>query len=647
MAYREFRNEATYAAPEFEGLPQTLAALDTANRIHAQRQNIDRQELENLKKLNPIAPYAQTVKEVIDDTSVIVEGYNMIKNDPKLKSTLLPKLELLKSNAESKIARANTIKGSVDRLKAQIAQSQNDNKNFKPDAINDKLTEIEDPTLTLDEREAKLNEAVQLAQNPLLTFNINKRAKDYVDEQGQVEDDSDNTYASGARIQKTSKGKFFENGVNKIGPKVIEDFLSDEDTNRYYDAVVNQKIAKDYKKIVAGQIDEIPDTKDGLTLKVMIQMAEGMGGQAPDPSMKEAAINFMKEMPELNPIDKRTPFEIKSDLIIPELKRYEDISNKNSADYSKSNPWNRYSSSGSVNTNMQFATGDTPNHGPSVVAVTKTGNVPSAKAANPSGIVKNSLTGQTSKIGGAGADVSVIDWHYGVVDKNGVPVNIPSENTEEAIKYINAAPIEEVRNWSGAFPIARGSMLNKSNIIDAKQKLQKIVTDLERRRESLTENEKGDLYELSKQLNEEDNPDFSNEIVQSYLKDIVTNVTYKMDEATATSYEAQTGINPLSKKAMTPDQKAVKDAVDKRIRNLAEEEKRIKAQKEAIEKTGLAPLPKEDQKGPEIQKGLPGIKSKVIDSAGDDLDKWSPGNQYKVGKAIYFYDNEAKEWKKK
>lgn len=605
MAYREFRNEATYEAPEFQGMPRTLAALDTANRIKAQRANIDRQELENLKKINPVANYAQTVKEVIDETAVVVEGYNQIKNNPNLKNTLLPRLQVLRSNIEGKIARDKTIKESADRLKAKIAQSQNDNGNFKPDAINSKLTEIEDPALTLDEREAKLNEAVQIAQNPLLTFNVNKRAKDYVDEQGQIEDDNDNTYASGTRIQNSSKGKFFENGINKITPKVVEDFLSDKDTNRYYDAVVTQKIADDYNKIVAGQIDEIPDTKDGLTLKVMIQMAEGMGGQTPDPSMKEAAINFMKEMPELNPIDKRTPFEIKSDLIIPELKRYEDISNKNSADYSKSNPWNKFSSSGSINTNMQFAQGHTPNHGPSVVAVTKTGNVPSAKAANPSGIVKNSLTGQTSKIGGAGADVSIIDWHYGLVDKNGVPINIPSEDTEQAIEYINTAPIDEVRNWSGAFPVARGSMLNKSNIIDAKQKLQKVVTDLERRKDNLSEVEKSDLYELSKQLNEEDNPDFSNEIVQSYLKDIVSNVTYKMDEATATSYEAQTGINPLSKKAMTPDQKAVKEAVDKRIRGLAEEEKKVKDQNDAIRKAGLNPEPKKKVKAPEMGINIP------------------------------------------
>jgi len=638
MAYREFRNEATYEAPQFEGMPRTLAALDTANRIKAQRANVDRQELENLKKINPVAPYAQTVKEVIDDVSVIVEGYNMIKNDPKLKSTLLPRLQVLQSNTEGKIARANTIKGSVDRLKTQIAQSQNDNKNFKPDVINDKLTEIEDPTLTLDEREAKLNEAVQLAQNPLLTFNVNKRAKDYVDEQGQIEEGSDNTYASGAQKQKSSKGKFFENGVNKIGPKVVENFLSDKDTNRYYDAVVTQKIAEDYKKIAAGQIDEIPDTKDGLTLKVMIQMAEGTGGQTPDPSMKEAAINFMKEMPELNPIDKRTPFEIKSDLIIPELKRYEAISNKNSADYSKSNPWNKFSSSGSVNTNMQFAQGHIPNHGPSVVAVTKTGNVPSAKAANPSGVVRNSITGKTSKIGGAGADVSVVDWYYGVVDKNGVPINIPSEDTEQAIEYINAAPIQEVRNWSGAFPVARGSMLNKSNIIDAKQKLQKVVTDLERRKDNLSEVEKGDLYELSKQLNEEDNPDFSNEIVQSYLKDIVSNVTYKMDEATATSYEAQTGINPLSKKAMTPDQKAVKEAVDKRIRGLAEEEKRVKEQNEAIRKAGLNPEQKQDAQVPEmgLQKPKGEQKPKPKVASQTEVDKlpkgttfiWTDGKEY-------------------
>ena len=71
MAYREFRNEATYEAPEFQGMPRTLAALDTANRIKAQRANADRQELENLKKIKIVQDTTKVSRTKQEETSAI------------------------------------------------------------------------------------------------------------------------------------------------------------------------------------------------------------------------------------------------------------------------------------------------------------------------------------------------------------------------------------------------------------------------------------------------------------------------------------------------------------------------------------------------------------------------------------------------
>lgn len=586
MAYREFRNEATYEAPEFQGMPRTLAALDTANRIKAQQGLRDRSLQDKLYNLDD-GKFIQNTRRMHDRAALVVEATRQWNASGKKGIPDEARVLMLQNEADAK-------KGSnlFEAMKSfeQNLTSDNDPYLKKGDA----LRFLDDSRLKdLDEIEKDLS-TFNPKQDPKY-FNVTKYTDDFVKGFGEKSFETDND-VNGIKNKNTIKGQFFTND-EKLGidPRIVEKYLSDDPrADAFYTQAMLKDLNQELKQIIAGRMNELPDTKEGITLRGLIQNGED-----------NAAINYLREHPEINPIDQRTEFERKADKIVPELKDREKVNKGKVYDDSDKNPWNKFSSSGSINTNMQFAQGHTPNHGPSVVAVTKTGNVPSAKAANPSGIVKNSITGKTSKIGGAGADVSVVDWYYGVVDKNGVPINIPSEDTEQAIEYINTAPIDEVRNWSGAFPVARGSMLNKSNIIDAKQKLQKVVTDLERRKDNLSEVEKSDLYELSKQLNEEDNPDFSNEIVQSYLKDIVSNVTYKMDEATATSYEAQTGINPLSKKAMTPDQKAVKEAVDKRIRGLAEEEKKVKDQNDAIRKAGLNPNQKQGDQVPEMGIKIP------------------------------------------
>jgi len=622
MAYREFRNELTYAAPEIGQLmPQTMGVLDTAMKIKAQKQARDKSAYDNLK----ITVEEGGIPQIQPAFGKAAESFTVLAGEdyrsgrpprPEIKQGMVATSGLAKTSKEL----AETIKNTTDAINKSDAPFLKKDVALKEysQLVGDPSLTVEDPGKIKDVLAELEKRTTNYKPNPLTTFNEMGFLTEKVKEYGQKQKSIKRTDKNGNMISSDYTGQFVdENGVpGRITDDVISEVINDpRGAKEYYDARVTKDIQGDLEKIVAGRLEEIPTTKEGNILRNLIEND--------DP----AAVHYLRENPELNPLDKRTDFQRKKEMVEPELRKREKTSIDSQRDSSKTNDWDKHGTNGNVSIDMQFASSFTPNNGPAMIAVTKTGNTPSVKAANPGGLVKNATTGEVFKIGGSGTDFSINDWHIGVVDNKGVPIDIPGNTLEESLNYIKNAPADVVKQWSSVAPIARGTILNKASTIDAKQRLQRGIDAL-RVKTDRTPEEERTMQELADQLGA-DVLDLNSEIVQSYLKDMVTNVAYKMDKSTAGGYEARTGIDPTSQKALTPEMKEMKAAIESRIKEskpAIEELNRKEA--ETIQSRAKAMEPYEGKGKTKTATATATTKQLPTVSSQEEYDALPPGSDY-------------------
>jgi len=377
MAYREFRNEAFYEAPEIGQLmPQTMGMLETAMRIKAQKEASDKSAYDNLK----ITVEEGGIPQIQPAFGKAAESFTVLASEdyrsgrpprPEIKQGMVATSGLAKTSKEL----AERIKNTTDAI------NKSDQPFLKKDVALKEYSElVGDPTLTVEDP-GKIKDVLSEIEkrttsykpNPLTTFNEMGFLTDKVKEYGEKQKSRQVTDKNGNMISSEYRGQFVdENGVpGRITDDVISEVINDpRGAKEYYDARVIKDIEDDLAKIVAGRMEEIPTTKEGNILRNLIDNG--------DPT----AAYFLKENPELNPIDKRTNFQRKREMVEPELRKREKASIDSKRDSSKTNDYDRYGSNGSVSKDMQFANSLTPNNGASMVAVTKTGNTPGVKGAS-------------------------------------------------------------------------------------------------------------------------------------------------------------------------------------------------------------------------------------------------------------------------
>jgi hypothetical protein len=620
MAYREFRNEATYAAPEIEGLPQTLAALDTASRIKVQ-QGLRNQSLQDkVYESNKNGYWILNQNEMTDKTALAVEATRQWKAAGK--QGIPDEVRGLMTDVNALSDKGKVLWEAQKKFEQDIDADKDPYFN-KDGAVQELRANYNKPLSEIEQSLANFNPK----QDPKF-FNATKYADDFVKRYGDKTSEFQNTTADGTKVAGLTKGKFFtKEGKPGIDPEVVESFLSDDPrADAFYTQSILKDLNQEYKQIVAGRVDELPDTKEGLTLKALIENGED-----------NAAINYLREHPEINPIDKRTEFQRKADKIIPELKDREDVQSKKVYDLSDKMPGAKW---GSGSKSLAGDPADGFQNGPSRTVMLKSGTGQNKLPFLPATIStkrRDKDTGAIVDTGSANIPMHINYYTWGATDVDGVPYNFKSNNLQDLKKEIAGMSVGE-RAQMKAAPVFHGVSVDKANALNlAFRKMDELKSEARKNPEG---DAAQDLPELEEALNNMGaGKEYDTQLIQKYIgSDVVRNEMFAVskDDVNETQYEALTGIRVNSPKSLNPEMKEIKNFI---------ESEAAKAKKE------LAPAFKKEveditKRNEEKVVGKP-VKVEVIESAGDDLDKWNPGNQYKVGKAIYFYDTEAKEWKKK
>lgn len=625
MAYRNFRNENTYAAPEFEGLPRTLAALDTANRIKAQRENQQRSIQDNYKIANQYGYFPQNQDRINKKVALAVEALNYYKSSGGM--GIPGEVKQLQASIEADANEGRTLWDALKQKEESIKNMKAGNPYYKDENDLKIIERAYDPNLSNEEIKGLLGQ-LNPGANKLTSFNNTKFLDDYVKNYGTKDIESGNKTESGASFENQYKGKFFINGKPGIGDNHIDGVLKNPDANEYYTQSVLKDLNNEYKQIVAGRFEEIPKTKNGITLKSLIDNGDD-----------NAAINFMREHPELNPIDQRTEFQRKADMIRPELKDREDVQSKQKSDYSNKIPNSQWG----VGNKNTIEAADGFQDGPTRIVLTKTGTgetrLPYVNLSR--GVSRNADTGSIVQ-GGAGVVPGLVkNYKWGAIGADGAPLDIKAKNNQEFEQQLRAMPLLD-RLKLKASPILSVKTVDKANVLDLaynQGKIDQLESEARKNPDSETAQDMPALKQALEQIKKDES--FNEQLIQKYLGgDFISNelIPVTKDDLNDTGYEAITGIRPTDPKSLNTQMKETKNIIEKIQKEAVQENNREQALKnnEAVNR--------ENDKN--IMQRRTTKKSTPVTSDGSDLDNWSIDKSYNVGGSIYFYDTKAKEWKK-
>jgi len=544
MAYREFRNEATYEAPVFEGLPRTLAALDTANRIKAQ-QGLRSQALQDKLYNLDDGKFIQNTRKMHDRAALVVEATRQWNASGKKGIPDEARILMLQNEADAK-------KGSnlFEAMKSfeQNLTSDNDPYLKKGDA----LRFLDDSRLKdLDEIEKDLS-AFNPKQDPKY-FNVTKYTDDFVKGFGEKSFETDND-VNGIKNKNSITGQFFTKD-EKLGidPRIVEKYLSDDPrADAFYTQSMLKDLNQEYKQIIAGRMNELPDTKEGITLKGLIQNGED-----------NAAINYLREHPEINPIDQRTEFERKADKIVPELKDREKVNKGKVYDDSAKLPGAKW---GSGSKSLAGDPADGFQDGPSRVSMLKTGTGQNKLPFIPATIAnkrRDKDTGEVVRTGSGNIPMHINYYTWGATDIDGVPYSFQSTNIEDMKKKIAGMTVGE-RAQMKAAPIFHGVSVDKANALNlSSRRLQELKSEARKNPDSETAE---DLPELEQALtNMGAGKEYDSQLIQKYIgSDVVRNEMFAVtpNDVNETQYQALTGIRVNDPKSLNPEMKEIKDFIE-------------------------------------------------------------------------------------
>lgn len=548
MAYREFRNEATYEAPQFEGMPRTLAALDTANRIKAQQGLRDRSLQDKVYESNKNGYFIDNQNKINDMAAMVIEGTRQWKAAGK--QGVPDEVRKVMSDINALSDKGKVLWEQQKKFEQDIDADKDPYFN-KDGAVQYLRDNYGRPLDEIEKRLANFNPK----QDPDY-FNATLFADDFVKRYGKKQTENQTTSSDGTKSAGLVAGKFFtKEGKPGIDPEVVEDFLSDDPNGRadaFYTKAILKDLNQEYKQIIAGRMNELPDTKEGLALKGLIQNGED-----------NAAINYLREHPEINPIDQRTEFQRKADKIIPELKAREEAQSKKVYDASDKLAGAKW---GSGSKSLAGDPADGWQGGPARVAMLKTGTGQNKLPFIPATIAKvrrDKDTGAVVNTGSGNIPMHINYYTWGATDIDGVPYNFQATNMEDLKKEIAGLSVGE-RAQMKAAPIFHGVSVDKANALNLSfRKLQELKTEARKNPDGETAQ---DLPELEEALNNMGaGKEYDSQLIQRYIgSDVVRNEMFSVtpNDVNETQYEALTGIRVNNPKSLNPEMKEIKDFIE-------------------------------------------------------------------------------------
>jgi hypothetical protein len=546
MAYREFRNEATYAAPEIEGLPQTLAALDTANRIKAQ-QGLHNQSLQDkVYESNKNGYFIDNQNKINDMAALTIEATRQWKAGGR--QGVPDEVRKIMSDVNALSDKGKVLWEQQKKFEQDIDADKDPYFN-KDGAVQELRANYNKPLPEIEQSLANFNPK----QDPKF-FNATKYADDFVKRYGDKSSEYQTTTNDGTKTAGLAKGKFFtKEGKPGIDPEVVENFLSDDPrADAFYTQAMLKDLNQEYKQIIAGRMNELPDTKEGITLRGLIQNGED-----------NAAINYLREHPEINPIDQRTEFERKADKIIPELKDREDVQSKKVYDASDKLAGAKW---GSGSKTLAGDPADGFQGGPSRTVMLKSGTGQNKLPFLPATIStkrRDKDTGAIVDTGSGNIPMHINYYTWGAADIDGVPYNFKSSNLQNLKKEIEGMTVGE-RAQMKAAPIFHGVSVDKANALNLSfRKVQELKDEARKNPDGEIAE---DLPELEQALNNMGaGKEYDSQLIQKYIgSDVVRNEMFAVtkDDVNETQYEALTGIRVNSPKSLNPEMKEIKDFIE-------------------------------------------------------------------------------------
>lgn len=571
MAYRQFRNEATYEAPQFDGMPRTLAALDTANRIKAQRAHQDRTLQDSIYQSKDKGSFIDTNTKINNLIGLGVEATKLWKQSGRQGLPDEVRDIMAKTNALAK--RDKVAFDSLQKIEENL-RSDNDPYTRKGDALND-LSQLYGKDIDSIEKDLS---SFNAKEDPKY-FNNPKFLTDFVKRFGDKQTESSNKSASGIKYSNDYKGVFFDKDGNPgIDNSVVEQALSEDPrVDKYYTNEILKDLNSDYKKIIAAGLQEIPATKEGDTLRALIQNGDD-----------NAAINYLRENPEINPIDQRTEFKRKADKIIPELKDREAVQIKRESDLSGKLPNSQW---GSGNKNANDAADGVFNGTPGRVVTLGASNKLPILQATTAKVRRNIDTGEINYTGSANVPMTINYYSWGAVGKDGAPYKFNNNNIEETKRSIAALPAAE-RAEMVAKPIMFGNSIDKASVLNlaySQGRIAKLQEEARKQPDGDTAAEINPLQEsLSKMAAGEE---YDTQLIQKYFgTDVVRNEMFAVDknDPNETQYDAMTGIRVYDPKSMNPQMKEMKSFIEEQAKlgkqELIQEGAEFKQKMESITK---------------------------------------------------------------
>lgn len=627
MAYREFRNEKTYAAPQIEGLPHTLAALDTMARVKAARQQrvFDLQNSwKTFEATNQIPSLNRKINNEARNvthslSNAFRAGFNGIPSDIVQRQATL--------SHQDKEAKA--IEEQIKNKSAQIKELASQDPYYKPNYDLQRLMETtRDNDLPISEELASKNNFLSSfspGQDLRETFDREKAASDFVSSLGKTDKENDYTSPEGVRSRVSTSARFRDkNGVPNITDEHIAQFFGkDKRLYQSYQMDAVDDIAKDWSQYKASG-NEKPAWTKGLT----------------DQDVVAELVNDPAKQKDIG-VDPKELWSRVADKARNTLKKYEDASVKSFYDQEKQNKgWQFGFTSDKINEPVAgFNTGSYS--GPSWTITNKTGANPYL---NIDAVTKAKIDPTTGEVNTSRTPTRTVvnNIHWGIYKTdakgNKIPIPITASNTDEMIEKIRQMPVGERSKISGVAPILNGYSIDKNNLLStAYTKKDEIETALAK---DPTDPEKQNQLQKIEEILDDVNAgrDLNGQLIQRFLGvDIMKPTSFVMeprDQATS-DIRSRTGADLFSDKSMTPEMKTFKQSVD----NVIGETKRELSSPE-FKQSEL------NRKGKALKQNVEKITGKIM-SDGSDVDKWKEDKQYIVGDATYYFDKTTQEWKKK
>ena len=467
MAYRNFRNEPYYEAPEVDLFPKTLALVQTyaQHKLAQQRQdkalaanwqadqqsskfNIDAQEFGKLaqdltyKGIQDFKNFGQLSL----DTRMAAERHKMYANQSAAQYDRYTKVR----DAISKIQWNGP--GGKNYFNPKMALAKWDEANYGTDGGQ--------PVNWMTRAERQEKTLPTLEDDVLNNFNHAEYVQNYVKDYGKETVTKINKNAAGVKTASSVTAIFRDdNGVPNVTGKHAKEFLdSSEWVNKYYNKVVDTQLVDDVNKIMAHPKNYDP------------KLVGALGSMSP-----EEQITFLREHPEENPINKLSPAERQLKLAQEDLAERQRVNLKNEHDYSDIDDTYRDRSKGITSDKYTVDEGsfdhtDLGGLGQGFRNLkSQTGNLgPVVNISMPYDKTNNKILGNDRGT----IPTHVQGWVLGL-SHNGVQVPVPGNTPEDKLKYLDEQPGYFWRDIEVG-PILQGKSINKKDIDDARVELTKL-----------------------------------------------------------------------------------------------------------------------------------------------------------------------------